>query len=374
MNFYNLNPFETIILITFSAALLIQLFYYSFFYIRIFFIKEKPKSGKDNPPVSVIICARDEAINLDNFLPSVLNQNFPDYEVIVVNDGSIDDTEDVLKRLKSLSERLYVTKIPTSGKFKNGKKLALSIGLKAAKNDWVVLTDADCKPVSQDWLTKIVENFDEKIDFVLGYGGYFSQKGFLNRFIRYDTLFIAIQYFSFALAGFPYMGVGRNLAYRKSVFFDNKGFSKHLHLVSGDDDLFVNENANRKNTEIVIHQDSFTRSTPNKTFKTWFYQKKRHLTTAPYYRFKHKFLLGLELLSRMIFYIAFITGIVYPNLIYLFLIGFFVRFFVQITIIKKAAVKFNETGIFYLGIIFDFIIPIINFIVHLSNLKFRKRK
>jgi glycosyltransferase involved in cell wall biosynthesis len=370
----NLSVVELIILSIFSLAFIIQLFIYLYFYLRIRKCIDKPTEAKSINSLSVIICAHNEAVNLENFLPAVLTQDYPDFEVIVVNDGSTDGTDDVLTILKSQYDKLYVTTIPTSGKFKSGKKLAISLGLKAAKHEWVVMTDADCEPVSKNWLTKINENIDDKTDFILGYGGYFSKKGFLNRLIKFDTLFIALQYFTFAKAKIPYMGVGRNMAYRKSIFFNNKGFSKHLHLASGDDDLFVNENANYKNTKLLINPESFTRSIPKKTFKTWIYQKKRHITTAKYYKPKHKFVLIMEILFRVILYATLIAGLFYLKLLLPVLILYFIRYILQLGILYKASVKFNEKGIFYLGIIFDFILPFINFIVHLSNIKLRKRK
>jgi hypothetical protein len=169
------------------------------------------------------------------------------------------------------------------------------------------------------------------------------------------------------------MGVGRNLVYRKSLFFNNKGFHSHLHLVSGDDDLFVNQNAHPKNNRLLLNKNSFTISEPEKSFKSWFYQKKRHLTTAGYYQFKHKLFLGLELFSRFIFYGSFIAGIFYEELIIISIPVFFIRFILQTGIIRSASIKFNEKGIYYLTLLFDILIPIINFIVHISNFKLRKR-
>jgi len=370
----NLTFFEKSILIVFCVSLLIQIFYYLFFFIRIRFYKEKDTPNNTKFPVSVIVCAKNEAFYLKEFLPEILKQDYPDYEVIVVNDGSTDDSEEVLKILKSEYPELYVTTIPSTGKFKHSKKLAVSIGLKAAKNEWVLLIDADCKTVSKNWISIMQEKFDENADFVLGYGGYIASKGFLNRLIRYDTLFIALQYFTYAMAKLPYMGVGRNLAYRKEIFFRNKGFFRHLHLVSGDDDLFVNDNANSKNVRLSLNPDSFTRSVPESNFKSWVYQKKRHLTTGTYYKFKHQFLLGLEFLSRFFFYNSLFIGLFFYEILLIVLIGFFIRYFLQLMILKFASIKFNEKGIYYLGIIFDFILPIINFIIHISNLKIRKSK
>ena len=370
-----LNILEIILLSAILITFLIQIFYYLFFYLRIVFYKFKDKKNKQFP-VSIIICAKDEAENLKNFLPKVLNQKYPEFEVIVVNDASEDETEDVLKLLKNEHKHLYITKIPIDLKFKHGKKLAVTIGLKAAKNDWVLLTDADCVPESENWLAYMQENFVDKTDIVLGYGAYKTEKGFLNKLIRFDTMFIALQYFTFAMAGVPYMGVGRNLAYKKSLFFTKKGFASHLNLLSGDDDLFVNENANKNNTKIELRTETFTKSNPEENFKSWFYQKKRHLTTGKYYKSKHKFLLGIEIISRAIFYTSIIASIFILKQLFLLVITtiFLIRMIIQLFVFYKASKRFNEKNIFYLGIIFDFTIPLINFIVVLSNTLNRKHK
>lgn len=369
----NLEPIPFITFILFATAFIVQLFFYTFFYLRILLYKEKPLTNIPQVPISIIICSKNEAPNLEKFLPSVLEQNYPEYEVIVVNDGSDDGSEDILKLYQNKYQNLYVTALPKSKKNVYNKKLAVSIGLKAAKYDWVLLTDADCRPASENWISGMQKKFADGTDFVIGYGAYTPTRGFLNRLIRFDTLFIAIQYFTFAMAKLPYMGVGRNLAYRKSVFFNNKGFSNHLKLVSGDDDLFVNENANKKNTQISITENTFTYSVAERKFKPWFYQKKRHLSTYKLYKKKHKFLLGLEILSRVLFYGSFIGGLFFREIYLILLLGFLIRYILQIIILYSASVKFKEKGIFYLGIIFDFVIPIINFIIQYSNLKLRKR-
>ncbi|MFN8256666.1 MAG: glycosyltransferase [Bacteroidales bacterium] len=370
----HLEIIEKIIFLTFFIALIVQIFYYFFFYLRIAFHKEKESTPVEKRPVSVIVCAKNEARYLKEFLPALLTQDYPDYEVIVVNDGSTDDTEDVLKILKGEYSRLYVTTIPSTGKLKHTKKLAVSIGLKAAKSDWVILIDADCKVSSPRWLGLLQEKFTENTSFVLGYGAYMSRIGFLNKLIRFDTLFIAMQYFTFSMTGLPYMGVGRNLSYRKELFFKNKGFTRHLHLASGDDDLFVNDNATKANVKISLHPETFTYSVPEEKFKPWFYQKKRHLTTARYYKIKYKLVLGLEILSRLMVYAGLIAGAFFPKIILILTAGFFVRYLIQLVTFYYASVKLKEKGVFYLGIIFDFILPIINFIVHLSNIKFRRRR
>ena len=362
-----LNIIEITLLTVFFITFLIQIFYYLFFYSRIAFYKFADKKNKQLP-VSIVICAKNEAKNLEHFLPKILNQNYPEFEVVVVNDSSEDNTANVLKLLSNEYEHLYITTIPNDSIFKHGKKLALTIGLKAAKKDWVLLTDADCEPQSENWLKYMQENFVDKTDIVLGYGAYETKKGLLNKIIRFDTMFIALQYFTYAMAGIPYMGVGRNLAYRKSLFFKNKGFASHLNVKSGDDDLFINENANKNNIKLELRPETFTKSIAKEKFKDWFFQKKRHLSTGKYYKFKHKLLLGTEILSRAFFYIGIIVSIfIFKELLWTILGVFLFRMFIQLFVFYKASKKLNEKKLFYLGIIFDFTIPLINFIAILSN-------
>ncbi|MCD6598647.1 MAG: glycosyltransferase, partial [Bacteroidales bacterium] len=303
---FNQIKLGDLLLILFLLAAFIQFFYWGFFYSRLAFYKEKRKNSKACP-VSVVICAKDEAENLKKYLPVILSQHYPDYEVIVVNDCSEDNTAEVLEEFEKKFAHLRTTIIKKDEKFTHGKKLALTIGIKAAKNEWLLLTDADCVPETPDWISGMQKNFTNDTSVVLGYGGYFYKKGLLNNYIRNDTLYTAIQYFSFAMAGIPYMGVGRNLAYRRSVFFENKGFSSHAKLASGDDDLFVNQIAEKKNTKVEFNTKSHTRSEAKNTFKKWVKQKKRHLTTGRYYDLKTKWLLGVEVLSRVIFYLLFIS-------------------------------------------------------------------
>jgi biofilm PGA synthesis N-glycosyltransferase PgaC len=207
-----------IVLLIFFASIIIQLFYLLGVYCRFVLFKKK-LSPPSQEPVSIIICARNEADNLDNYLPLVLSQDYPEYEVIVVNDCSTDDTDGIVKKYMEQYPRLRTSIIKEDRKFAHGKKLAVTIGIKAAKYDRLLFTDGDCKPESNHWLSLMAGNFSEKTSIILGYGGYFPQPGFLNKYIRYDTLIIALQYFSFALCRIPYMGVGRNLAYKRSLFF-----------------------------------------------------------------------------------------------------------------------------------------------------------
>lgn len=353
-------------LIVVLAGLLIQLFFYLVVYSRFIFYKKKAVEP-DLQPVSVIICARNEAENLELYLPKVLSQEYPEYEVIVVNDCSTDETEDVLKKLSGQYPRLKTSTIKEDKKFAHGKKLAVTIGIKAAKYEKLLFTDGDCTPESDQWLRLMASNFSGKTSIVLGYGGYFTQPGLLNKYVRYDTLTIALQYFSMALFGLPYMGVGRNLAYKKSLFYSGSGFSRHFHLASGDDDLFVNENANKLNTTIEIDKNSHTRTTAKESFDKWTFQKKRHFSTNSLYKFSHKFLLTLEPVSRLLFYTGVIALLFSPGY-WLWALGIFTfRMMIHLFVIKKTMVKLNEKNLLLISLLFDFVSLFINFGLLISS-------
>lgn len=363
-----------IILGIFTACLAIQFFYYLGIYSRLLFYRRRIyKTKKDS--ISVIICARNEGTNLDRYLPSILTQDYPDYEVIVVNDCSSDNTDEVIGKYIRIYPHLRTTTINEDKKFSHGKKLAVTIGIKAAKNELLVFTDADCMAESKHWLSRIQENFTDEKSIVLGYGGYFPKFSLLNNYIRYDTLITAIQYLSYKLAGIPYMGVGRNMAYRKSLFFARKGFASHYNILSGDDDLFVNENSTKSNTAIEISKESHTRSLPAESFKQWAKQKKRHLSTGKYYKRGHKLLLGIEPLSRFFCYVSFAylasRSVPDVNIIYAFLS----RTFIQIIIIKNAMIRLKEKHLLLTSLFFDIFSVIINIILHISiRLRPRRRQ
>jgi len=365
------NPFQLTVLLVFVFSALIQLFYYLWFYLAVILYRHPAPVNSDRP-VSVIICARNEADNLQRFLPSVLEQDYPDYEVIVVNDCSEDNTYDVLGKLIQKYPRLRISNVNKDPRFTHNKKFAQFIGIKAAKNDILLFTDADCSPVSGKWIEGMVGQFGDTTDFILGYGGYFAEKGLLNRYIRYDSMTIAIQYLGMAIRGIPYMGVGRNLAYRRSVFFDNKGFGTHYNVISGDDDLFVNSNARRRNTCTEFSKGTHTRSVPFNSAKEWVAQKQRHFTAAPYYKLRDKLLLITEPASRMMFYITFIILVSRLFFWQAVLVVFGLRLILQTIVLVLCQKRLCEPGLTGFSLFFDILSPSINALVYLSSKRKRQ--
>jgi cellulose synthase/poly-beta-1,6-N-acetylglucosamine synthase-like glycosyltransferase len=326
----------------FSLTVAIQLFYYIFFFSRLAFYHAKEKTISQTHPVSVIICARDEAANLVKNLPGALVQHYKTtHEVIVINDNSFDESKYVLDEYRKSFKHLNIVELKQEARFIPGKKFPLSVGIKEAKYEVLLMTDADCVPASEFWIEKMQEGYQENTEIVLGYGALHKRKGFLNKLIRWETFHTALQYLSYAVAGLPYMGVGRNLSYKKSVFFRHKGFSSHNHVASGDDDLFINLAANKKNTAIVVDKEAFTLSAAPSSWKEWMRQKSRHYSTSRYYKSLHKFLLGMYALSHGLLYPLFAATIIFYNWKWALAI-FGIRFLMQFFVFYKTMNRLNE--------------------------------
>lgn len=278
-----------LIYLGFILATLIQLIYWGIIFSKLSFYKNPPKK-QVTQAVSIVICAKNEAQNLKKNLPLILNQNYPSFEVIVVNDNSSDETYEILLEFQ---EMYPILRTISRNKNAIGKKFALADGIQATKYDVLLLTDADCSPSSSSWLNIMQQSIGGKVEVGLGYAPYNSYKGLLNKFIRYETFYTALQYLSFALWQQPYMGVGRNLIYKKSLYYKVDGFNSHGHIASGDDDLFINAISHLDNTTIVLDEQTFMYSEPKRDWRAYFRQKTRHLSTATSYRLKHQVLLGL---------------------------------------------------------------------------------
>lgn len=330
-------------LVVFSLLTIIQLLYYWGIFSRLAFFTPKEKEQSQTHPVSVIICARDEAGNLARNLPGVLFQQYPSsHELIVVNHNSQDDTRYLLEEFKKTFKGLQIVNLEHEAKGIPGKKYPLSIGIKEADHEILLLTDADCVPASEHWLYKMQNAYEPGIEVVLGYGPYVKKPGVLNKLIRFETFHTAQQYFSYALAGLPYMGVGRNLSYKRELFINNKGFSSINHIPGGDDDLFIHKVATKENTTIVLDPETFTLSEAKKTFGDWVRQKERHYSTGKYYSGKFKFLLGLYSVSQFLYYPAFIAGLIFsfwPVVLAVFSIRFISQGIIQYKCMQKLEEK-----------------------------------
>jgi cellulose synthase/poly-beta-1,6-N-acetylglucosamine synthase-like glycosyltransferase len=365
---YEQNPLLFFTLLLLVLATLVQLVYYWIIYGKVAFFKQKNEFVRSDQPVSVIVCARDEYYNLQENLPLLLNQDYSTFEVVVVNHGSEDETNYLLRDLSDIYKNLKIVNVSQDLNFFTGKKFPLSIGIKSASYEVLLFTDADCKPSSNQWIRRIAANFTEETEIVLGYGAYDKSGSLLNLLIRFDTTRIAMNYLGFARAGMPYMGVGRNMAYRKSLFFKQNGFISHYRIQSGDDDLFINKAASAKNTRIEIQSDAHTISAPKSTLAQWLRQKRRHFMTGGYYKPAHKFALGLFAVSQVIFWASAIALLVLWYQPYIVLLLVALRLFSQLLITGKVMKKLSEKGFLFLVPLFELFLMIISPFLAFANI------
>ncbi len=376
-----------VLFVLFALTSLVQLAYYWFIFGRLAFYRQKDVS--DGLPlkqeaVSVVISARNEFHNLEHFLPLILAQDYPDFEVVVVNDCSDDDSTEFLDQLALENKKLKVVHLRQSLNFFQGKKFPLSMGIKSAKNDLLLLTDADCYPENDQWINQMVLAYQPQTEVLLAYGPYEKRPGLLNKIIRFDTLHIAMQYLSLALIGKPYMGVGRNLSYRKSLFLKNKGFTSHYKISSGDDDLFISMVAKKSNTDLLVSAENRMISMPKKSFSAWIRQKRRHLSTGAHYTFSVKFLLGMYAASQLLFYISFIALLFaapfasidpHPYIYYGVVVFIFLLRFVSLWIVfSKSSQKLGENGLFWVYPWAEIFFIIFTPMLAISNLLVKKPK
>ena len=381
LDFLNWQIADYVVLGLLMAAFLYQLYFYVRYMCAPLRFARRCKKGKVSrsearPGVTVVVCARDEAHNLIDFLPHLLEQDYPEFEVIVVNDASEDDTDCLLGRFQRMYPNLRVTFVPIGTRVGSSKKLALTLAAKAAKYDYLLLTDADCRPCSRQWIAQMMQGFTEGTEIVLGYGAYLEEPTALSRLISYDTLFNGMHYLGAAINHRPYMGVGRNMAYRKATFFEHKGFAGMLGVKAGDDDLFVNKVANRHNTAVVLTKQSVTWSVPKHTVRGWQLQNERHLSVAPYYSVGSKLRLVTEPLTRALFYGSVIAACCMNNIaLMLFaLLLLLIRWLWQMIVLNRAASLVGQRHVGLQLPLYDIILPLNNLWIHFLLALFPKRK
>lgn len=367
---FDFTNIELVFLVVIFILFVIQILYYIFLYSKPLRYMKSADRGDvlytdELPGVSVIVYAKNDAEHLDVYLPQILVQNYPDFEVIVVNDGSTDETRDVVTRLESAHNNLYQTYIPDEARSLSRKKLALTVGIKAAKNDIVILTNANCSPVGKNWLSYMLRNFVEGVDIVAGYAYMDGTGQRKRRYVAYDRLMFVLRYISYILSHKTYMAEGYNLAYRKELFFNNKGFSRHLNLHYGDDDLFINEVATADNTRVELSPESRIVIHYENNFKAWQELKLRYDFTSGYLKTNSKLIFGLERLTVYLFYLFLIYLFVYGlyfNLLFsgvAFVLWMF-RFIVQCVIYRKSAKRLSSNKLLFLLPVFDLLQTFVN--------------
>ena len=348
---------------------------FNLFLSKVGYSKEPEPQGNLKKAVSVIVCSKNEQENLKTLVPKLLEQDHPNFEIILINDASHDDTRIVIEEFMAKDHRIKMVDVVNNESFWGNKKYALTLGIKKAVNDHLVFIDADCTPNSSQWLSLISKHFSKEKNIVLGYSGYKKiDDSLLNKLIRYETVLTAIQYFSYAMHGNPYMGVGRNLAYTATQFYEVNGFMNHMKILGGDDDLFVNQAATSENTAVSLDEDSFTCSQPKTDWSSWWKQKKRHVNTAKYYKSSHKLLLGLFYISQIGFVLSAILGLLFGINWIIILSVIVLRYIVYWIVLSKGFSRFRESDIIIILPFLELILIGTQLALFISNMVHRPKQ
>lgn len=369
------NRLSFIILLCFGITFIIQLIYHWCVFSKLAFYKKKDHSKSDDQlePVSVVVCARDAYEYLQDLIPVLLTQDYPDYEIVIVNDCSEDETEEWLKDIEHRETKIKPVQLRQHLNFFNGKKFPLSMGIKSAKNDLIVLTDVNCLPTNSQWLRSVVNSYGNNTEVVIGYSPYMNKKGLFNQIMRFDAVQYAMQYLSAALNKHPYMGIGTNLSYRKDLFYRHKGFTSHYTTSVGDDDLFVSQVAKGKNTEVLIDAENAILTTPPHKFGMWTHIKSSRYSTIPRYGTRAKASSALFTWSHFLFYASFIAllllkpafilsiGAVFyiPILAFLFLLRYGTQMIIYHGATKRLGEKGLLPGLILYDLLFAFLTPVL---------------
>lgn len=367
------SNWQIVFIALFLFVALVQLFYYLYYYAKIYSLQPVCISNKTETKLTVIVCAHNEENNIARCVDAIMRQKYNNFELIVVNDCSTDDTGQIASGLKCRYKNLQVLHRRANAP---SKKKAITQAIETAKTEWLVFTDADCKPAGQYWLQTLAGYCNSnKTEIILGYGAYEMRNGWQNSMIRYETMFIALQYFTFTMRGIPYMATGRNMAYRKSLFCQINGFGGYENVLSGDDDLFIKKAASSNNISLAVGYQSITYSKPKATIKAWIKQKQRHITTAGYYKKKQKILVSGELLSRFIYnlmlivlvFVIFASETIGIEMLFVASVVL-IRSVVLLILQKKATLFFYERKLLSMAIVFDIIIPFLYLYIGFLNI------
>lgn len=351
----------------FIVVVALQLLYYFSIFSPFAFSKKKQQNIAA-PPISIIVCAKNEAENLKTFLPKIIEQQYQDFEIVLINDASYDETLEVMESFAAQNSNIKIVDVVNNEAFWGNKKYALTLGIKAAKNKHLLFTDADCYPMSTAWLATMASHFSSEKTIILGFGAYEKVKGsFVNLLVRFETFITALHYFSFAKVGLPYMGVGRNLAYHSNEFFNVNGFMSHMKIRSGDDDLFINQVATKKNTAICIDEAAHTVSKAPISFSAWIKQKRRHIATASHYKFKHQFLLALDYILKISFWTLAIILLIFLFKWQIVVAIISLKIIIQYIIYTSAAKKLKQAHLIFALPLLELFLILFQFGIFIAN-------
>lgn len=364
------SPLQWAILSILFTSLGMEIFYH-IFYIRSLRKEKNKKPIQNTEPLSIVICSKNESSYLEENLPLFLEQDYKDYEIIVVNDGSFDDTETILAQYQLKYPHLRTTKIPVDEKFHHNKKLAITIGIKAAKNEHLIFSSIRNKPSGNNWLKTLMRSWDKGV--IMGYANFENKKGFLHNFLKFDLLLKSIKSSSFALSGNPHSGNGNNLGYKKADFFRNKGFAKQAHFEAGYDHLMVQQLGKLSGNSVCNHPNAKVNLCSENKLEQWTEINQQYYKCRKYFSRKTKLIIDTETLSKVIFYSFFIYALFFTDLYIFLAFAFFLRTISIISFTKICTSHLKEENLFLSSCIYDIFVLFSRLYFLCTNFIFSKR-
>ena len=360
-------PMEGLIILCILLTVHLMSYVHHFILINTF----KPVDSYLRPSFSIVVCAHNELENLKRLIPSILSQEYNDFEAIIILDRCTDNSLSYLENIQKNHSNLKVIEVHDLPKQYNGKKYGLSKGIKTATKEWILLTDADCLPRSENWIRAFASQTSPEIEIILGVSPYNKRPGLLNHFIQYETLTTAIRYTGEAIRQHPYMGVGRNLCFRKSLFTKSNGYEEHASIMGGDDDLFVQKHATSTNTRVIIGKESLTYSVPKRTLKQYMRQKIRHLHVGKHYNKKQQFTHTLSATIHLMLWLSFIyLAFIYSpwwGLICLFIMLMLMKGFIYTQTARKMGISYRPFLLPVTDFIYGMLYPLVGLKAHFTK-------
>ena len=372
LEYFNEEPLIFWLLTAFALATLIQVLYSWFFLARLAFYKARPTSS-DWAPVSVVLIASNRASDLRKNLGAFLNQDYPDFELVVVIDNSDDGSDELLEDMAREHANLKIVHLRQRLNWFSGRKFPLSLGIKSAKHDLILLSDPGCRPVSQNWISEMAAAYHAGQEIVLGYASYATRSS-INKWLRFTAFYDALFYLSAALSGLPFKGIGKNLSYTRQLFYASKGFSSHYTIRDGDDELFVNMTAKKTNARIQISEEARVVQVKKVSFAKWLSSEKSRLRIRRFFKFRHRLLIRAFSFSAFAFYGLFaVLLILQAPLIPVFAI-FALRFISIMLVFGFALKRLHEKNLLLLAPFFELFLIVIDAVLWFLLLFKPKRK
>lgn len=358
--------FLTVVFYAFIVFTAIQIIYYLTFS-SLFFKSKKTNKINTKPPISLLIFVKNSAAYLEKNLTYFLNQDYPEFEILLIDNCSSDDTDEVLEKIKTKHKKVRIINVENNESFWANKKYTYTLAIKAAKYNHLLFSEIIAKPISKNWILEMSNQISDKKSLVLGYTKHNTSKGFMNLLIRFNDVLDALKAFTFTKFNTPFRASAYNFSFTKDNFFRVNGFIKHIKINYGKDDLFLRDAYFKKNTSFSIDEDSFVEITKEKTFKDWFSAQKRNSFLQNHYKLNHQILLFLYTITKLGSLTLGITLLFfYPYKIILCIIGFY--FLVKTIVLALATKKFKEPKIIFLFPFLEIILILLQISIFINNL------